>query len=189
MQLNLGCGFDRREDYLNVDSWSACQPDLLVDLECPPWPFKNSSVTRILARHVLEHLGGDASGFSRLWQELYRVSAPGCVLEIHVPYYKSANFWSDPTHVRVYTPLTFSMLSRAENERWIQEQNGNTKLAMMLDIDFEIRSSGVIWESPWQERLDRGQIGIDQLLEIERHSWNVVKELRFELVANKVELG
>jgi hypothetical protein len=185
MQLNLGCGFDRREDYVNVDSWPECQPDLLVDLECFPWPFETSSVTRILARHVLEHLGGDPQSFGRLWQELYRIAAPGCVLEVHVPYYKSADFWSDPTHVRVYTPLTFKMFSRAENQRWIDQRSGNTKLAMMLNIDFEPLTSGVIWESPWQERLDQGQITLDQLLEIERNSWNVVKELRFELIARK----
>jgi hypothetical protein len=185
MQLNLGCGFDRREGYLNVDAWPDCQPDLLVDLECFPWPFESSSITRILARHVLEHLGADTARFSGLWQELYRIAAPGCVLEVHVPYYKSADFWSDPTHVRVYTPLTFCMLSRAENQRWIEEGSGNTKLAMMLNVNFEIRRSGVIWESPWQERLDQGQIKADQLVEIERNSWNVVKELRFELVAKK----
>lgn len=185
MQLNLGCGFDRREGYVNVDAWPDCQPDVLVDLARFPWPFDTSSVTRILARYVLEHLGGDTPGFSGLWQELYRIAAPGCVLEVFVPYYKSANFWSDPTHVRVYTPLTMRMLSRAENLRWVQDNNGNTKLALMLGVDFEVRASEAIWEPDYQLQLAGGQISLEQLLEIERSSWNVVRELRFELVAQK----
>ena len=185
MQLNLGCGFDRRDGYVNVDSWSECQPDLLLDLECFPWPFESSSVTRILARHVLEHLGGDLQGFSRLWQELYRIAAPGCVLEVYVPYYKSTDFWSDPTHARVYTPLTFHMLSRAKNQQWINEKRGNTKLALMLGVDFVICSSDIVWDSPWKERLEQGLINLEKLIEIERNSWNVVKELRFELEAKK----
>jgi hypothetical protein len=188
MQLNLGCGFDRHEGYLNVDSWSECSPDLQLDLETYPWPFESSSITRILARHILEHLGADLSGFRALWKELYRIAAPGCVLEIHVPYYKSANYWSDPTHVRVYTLLTFEMLSKKRNRRWIQESNGNTKLGLMWDIDFETLSSDVIWDSPWDQRLEVKDVSLEQLLEVERHSWNVVKELRFNLVARKDEL-
>jgi predicted SAM-dependent methyltransferase len=185
MQLNLGCGFDRREGYLNVDSWPECSPDLLVDLELFPWPFETSSITRILARHVLEHLGSDLATFRGLWQELYRIAAPGCLLEIHLPYYKSAQFWSDPTHVRVYTPLTLQMLSKARNLEWVKTSSSNTKLAMMFDVDFEVVSSRVIWDSPWDQRLESSEITLEQLLDAERHSWNVVKELQFELTVRK----
>jgi len=187
MQLNLGCGFDRREGYLNVDSWSECSPDLLLDLETYPWPFESSSITRVLARHVLEHLGADLGTFRSLWRELYRIAAPNRVIEIHLPYYKSSDYWSDPTHVRVYTPLTFKMLSKSQNTYWIRESNGNTKLALMWDVDFETVSTHVIWDSPWNQRLDVQDISVEQLLEVERYSWNVVKELRFELVARKGE--
>ncbi len=189
MQINLGCGFDRRDGYLNVDSWPECSPDLLFDLEQFPWPFETSSVTRILACHVLEHLGADLATFRALSQELYRISAPGCLLGIHLPYCKSVEFWSDPTHVRVYTPLTLQMLSKARNLEWIQTSTGNTKLAMMFGVDFEVVSSRVIWDYPWNQRLESREISLEQLLEVERHSWNVVKELQFDLMVRKGDLA
>ena len=37
LKLNLGCGFDKREGWLNVDSFAACQPDKLLDIEATPW--------------------------------------------------------------------------------------------------------------------------------------------------------
>lgn len=185
MRLNLGCGFDHRQGYLNIDSWPECRPDLLFDLETFPWPFESDSVTHILARHVLEHLAPDTRSFRLLWQELYRIAASGCRLDVQVPYYKSVDYWSDPTHVRVYTPLTFKMLSSEENERWVREGSGNSKLAMMWNVNFAVESSGVIWESDWQEHLAQGRITPDRLAEVERSSWNVVKELRSILVAKK----
>lgn len=185
MKLHLGCGFDHREGYLNVDYWQECMPDLILDLEVFPWPFKDGSVTHILARHVLEHLGADLRTFQRIWQELYRIAAPACEIEIHLPYYKSVEFWADPTHVRVYTPLTFDMMSKVVNRRWIDQGSGNSKLAMMFDVDFEVVQSRVVWESKWQARLDCHELNLEQLVEVERNSWNVVKELHYCLRACK----
>ena len=185
MQLNLGCGFDHSKGYVNVDSWPGCAPDCVVDLEKFPWPFEDCSITRILAHHVLEHLGGDLATFRGLWREIYRIAAPACEIDVRIPYYKSAEFWTDPTHVRVYTRLTFEMLSKAVNQRWIEEGKSNTKLAMMFDVDFAILANGLAWEADWQDRLDRKQITLQQLIDIERNSWNVVKELSFELAALK----
>jgi len=185
LQLNLGCGFDHRQGYVNVDSWPGCAPDYLVDLETFPWPFENCSITHILASHVLEHLGGDLATFSSLWQEIYRIASPSCEIDVRIPYYKSAEFWTDPTHVRVYTPLTFEMLSKSVNQRWIEQGSSNTKLAMMLNIDFTILSASMTWETDWQDRLDQKLIMLQQLIDIERNSWNVVKELSFVLAAQK----
>ncbi|MGK7880982.1 MAG: hypothetical protein AB4060_12905, partial [Crocosphaera sp.] len=42
LNLNLGCGAKRRENYLNVDKFG--EPDLKVDLEELPWPWEDNSV-------------------------------------------------------------------------------------------------------------------------------------------------
>ena len=85
MRLNLGCGFDRREGLVNIDSWGGCNPDLLLDLESIPWPFPDNSVTEIVARHVVEHLAADFDSFSCLWKEIYRVCSDGCELQSLYP--------------------------------------------------------------------------------------------------------
>jgi hypothetical protein len=53
MKLNLGCGFDKREGWLNVDSFAACEPDKLLDLESTPWDLPTDGFTHVLLKHVL----------------------------------------------------------------------------------------------------------------------------------------
>ena len=57
MRLNLGCGYNKREGFVNVDSSPHCAPDLIHDLEEFPWPWADSSIDEILMVYVLEHLG------------------------------------------------------------------------------------------------------------------------------------
>lgn len=54
-KLNVGCGYDKREGYVNVDVDPDCEPDILVSLE------DDSGIPRqyfeeVLAHDVLEHI-------------------------------------------------------------------------------------------------------------------------------------
>ncbi len=54
-KINFGCGYDKREGYLNVDSDPACSPDILIpfgDLSSLP----KHHFTEVLAKDVLEHI-------------------------------------------------------------------------------------------------------------------------------------
>lgn len=55
LKLNVGCGYDKREGYLNVDVDPACAPDLLIvngDYSAIPRKYFNE----VLAKDVLEHI-------------------------------------------------------------------------------------------------------------------------------------
>lgn len=55
MQVNLGCGDQYADGWVNVDHGSPHRKDQDVDLTGPlPWP--SSSIRRAYAGHVLEHL-------------------------------------------------------------------------------------------------------------------------------------
>ncbi len=61
MKLNLGCGNDVRNGYINCDNGSSNQllanaKILKVDLLEFPWPFESNSADEILMNHVLEHM-------------------------------------------------------------------------------------------------------------------------------------
>ena len=58
-RLNLGCGFDRFQGFLNTDNFSHCQPDALLDIESTPWDLPNDYLEYVLVKHVLEHVGAD----------------------------------------------------------------------------------------------------------------------------------
>jgi|GEM_PF-1906114 len=40
LKLNIGCGFNKIDGYVNVDAFPDCSPDVLWDLETTPWPFE-----------------------------------------------------------------------------------------------------------------------------------------------------
>ena len=36
-KLNLGCGFDKRDGFVNADNFAECEPDIHIDIEQTPW--------------------------------------------------------------------------------------------------------------------------------------------------------
>jgi len=57
MKLNLGCGLDKRSDYINIDCRREVKPDLVVDLEKMFLRmFKDDSIEEIYMKDFLEHL-------------------------------------------------------------------------------------------------------------------------------------
>lgn len=82
LKLNLGCGYDKREGYLNLDIDPKCKPDKVCDVT-KALPFKDSEVTEILLLDVLEHVIIE-SAYDVL-RECYRVLEFGGTLLIRVP--------------------------------------------------------------------------------------------------------
>ena len=48
MKLNLGCGKDYIDGWINVDFYDDLNCDVTHDLEVFPWPWENDSVSEIL---------------------------------------------------------------------------------------------------------------------------------------------
>jgi SAM-dependent methyltransferase len=181
MKLNLGCGFNKLDGYVNVDKFAACAPDRVVDLEQSPWPFETSSVDEIRMTHVLEHLGATADGFMAIVKELHRVCRPGALISIEVPHPRHDTFLNDPTHVRVVTPGVLSLFSKANCREWERLGASNTPLALYLDVDFEIRRNEMVLDPVYLDLLQTGQKTEAEIMELVRTLNNVVMEYRIEL--------
>jgi predicted SAM-dependent methyltransferase len=109
-RLNLGCGYDRRDGYLNVDADERTKPDLLADVrELAALP--DQYFDEILAKDVLEHLPrSDTARALVTWARLLR---PGGVLHLRVPSYLDlterllTGDYNSPEHHRVTIHLAY----------------------------------------------------------------------------------
>src|SRR5688572_13911022 len=96
IKLDLGCGPNKKEGFLGVDSIKFKGVDVVFDLATGRWPWKDNSVSEAHASHFVEHL--DAKERTHFVNELYRVLKPGATAQIIVPHWASQRAYGDPTH-------------------------------------------------------------------------------------------
>lgn len=114
MKLNVGCGKDIREGWVNLDREALPGVDIVCDLDvCSAIPITGEGVSEIYMSHILEHLTRPLQAM----QMLHSVAAPGCLCTIKVPYGSSDNAWEDPTHVRPYFLGSFQYFSQLSYSR------------------------------------------------------------------------
>ena len=85
-RLNIGCGEFKKSGYINGDIVESLRPDIVIDLEKIPYPFKDECFDLIEADHVLEHLGDPFA----VMGELHRLLKPSGKLVIRVPHFSRA---------------------------------------------------------------------------------------------------
>ena len=110
-RLNVGCGRNIKEGWLNLDSMALPGVDIVCDLEKlrdTPINLPNDTVEHFLLSHVIEHIR-DSLG---LMQELWRVALPEAIAVIRVPHGGSDDAWEDPTHVRPFFIGSFEYFSQ-----------------------------------------------------------------------------
>ena len=106
-KLNLGCGNDILDGYVNLDTASLKGVDVVHDIESLPLPFIDGEFGEILAKDIIEHVE-----YIPVLKELHRIMKPGGKLIITSPHFTSCNFWSDPTHKHAFAVRTFSFFAR-----------------------------------------------------------------------------
>ena len=181
MKLNLGCGFNKMDGWVNVDRFETCSPDLLSNLEQTPWPFEDNSADEVLLNHSLEHLGAEADCFFAIIQELYRVCRGGAAVQINVPHPRHDDFLNDPTHVRIVTPSLMALFSKRQCQTWLEEGASNSLFAFYLDVNFEVRHTDMPLDLRHSEAFGSGRLTEDQLMEMAKSQNNVVREYRMSV--------
>ena len=101
MKLNLGCGDKKVAGYVNVDKYG--NPDLRIDLNIFPWPWKDNSIDEIYSYGYFEH----AIQFMRTWRESHRVLIPNGILHLVVPHARSAQTPWPEQHLHQFSIYTF----------------------------------------------------------------------------------
>ncbi|MCK9568368.1 methyltransferase domain-containing protein [Candidatus Pacearchaeota archaeon] len=121
MKLNLGCGNDYREGYINCDISPEVNPDKIVDLE-KKLPFQDNSVDEIIIEHVMEHFHEPL----KLLKEFYRVCKNEAIIKIKVPYFSHESAFSMLDHYHQFTLTSFDALDKKHTCHW--QSIGNFKI-------------------------------------------------------------
>jgi ubiquinone/menaquinone biosynthesis C-methylase UbiE len=103
-KLNLGCGKDIKQGWVNLDVVKLSGVDKVHDLDKFPYPFKKDEFDEVYCAHVLEHL----SSITKPMEELWRIVRPGGRVIVRVPIYPGYGAFADPTHKSFFTYVTFN---------------------------------------------------------------------------------
>lgn len=101
--IELGCGLRKAEGAIGLDINPRSDADVLCNLDFGNLPFRDSSVDKVLAYDVLEHV----DNFVAVVEDIWRILKPGGILEVSAPFMSSVNYFSDPTHRRAFTSKSF----------------------------------------------------------------------------------
>ncbi len=100
-KLNLGCGTDIKEGWINLDIADLEGVDVVHDINSLPLPFPDNEFDYILAQDILEHLE-----YAPLLKDLHRVLKKDSTIEIRVPHFTSRYNFNDPTHKKLFSSKT-----------------------------------------------------------------------------------
>jgi SAM-dependent methyltransferase len=92
--LDVGCGINKYPGAIGVDQNPRTRADVLCDLDCFPYPFKDGAFDRIRVVHVIEHL----ANVMRAMEEFHRLLAHGGRVYMATPHYTDFSSFCDPTH-------------------------------------------------------------------------------------------
>lgn len=101
--LNVGCGNDVPDDMINLDIHPLNGVDVVADATSETLPFRQGQFTHVRLWAILEHI----PNWERVLENLRPYCADGCVFDIDVPYYNSANAAGSYEHVRFFSMTSF----------------------------------------------------------------------------------
>lgn len=182
MKINLGSGYKSFPDYINIDSDPNCKPDILLNLDDPNLsiPLESNSVEKVIAHHILEHIG---TGYFKLLQELYRICKNGAIIDVRVPHHFHETFFSDPTHKRPITVEGLRLFSKKRNKHEIESGGTSSTLGIMYDVDFEVANFNM-YQDPFYEEMFK-EMEPMQAYRFLRETVNTTVEVQITLIVVK----
>lgn len=177
MKLNLGCGHQRKEGFINVDKYDTGKQDIIHDLSGGSLPWENDSIDEIEMVHFLEHLAYDPYTRIHFMKEIYRICKDKAKIKIVVPHPRHDNFLNDPTHVWPITAETFNLFDLEKNKFWRDNGYSNSTLAIEHGVNFKVKSVRYDFE----ENARHLNYTIQNFSQLINHLNNVINQIEMEI--------
>lgn len=184
-RVNLGCGTKKIEGFVNVDINERVKPDLVVDLNTFPWPFKDNEFDHIVAKDILEHLGEKPQDFIQVIKEMYRITHNGGIWEVESPHWRCDTAIDDPDHKRLITMGMFNLFNKRLLIEKLQSGGSDSPYAFEHDVDIEICDMQFEYTKPWLERIRSKQVTDDELNYALNHFNNVALSTKYLIQVHK----
>jgi len=173
IKINLGCGNDYKEGWVNVDFNKEVKSDICADFT-KKLPFKDDYADMVLLDNVLEHIKSDKYLF--FLEELHRICKKGAKIHIYVPHYSGMYALKHPTHYSYFGIGSFDTMRPEEcfsGERYTKARF-KLKRERLLFFHHNLISFGLLSKLPinwlfnfsrlWQQIMERFQVfGFDEI--------------------------
>ncbi len=143
-KLNLGCGTDIREGWVNLDIADLEGVDVVHDLNNLPLPFKDEDFDYIICYDIFEHI----FDYIPLLKELHRIVKKDAIVEIKVPHYTYSRAYADPTHVRYFSMEVFDFFVKDTSRDYYFDFS----FSEIESIHLSFQKSKVLFYNSWVEK-------------------------------------
>ena len=133
--LDIGCGNKKTEGAIGIDIADIPGVDVVHDLNQVPYPFEDESFDEVHMLDVIEHL----NEVIPVMNECHRLLKPGGKLFIRVVYWNHKYAWSDPTHVRAFSEVSFEFFVGDRRDYYTKKQFRE------LEIDYIYSGRALKW--------------------------------------------
>jgi glycosyltransferase involved in cell wall biosynthesis len=127
LALDLGAAHGRPDGYVGVDRRHGDDVDIVAELPAP-LPLAAGSVGVIRAVDFLEHVADKVA----LFNEFYRLLAPGGLLLSHTPSTDGRGAFQDPTHVAFYNENSFWYFTEARYQAYVPDIEARFQVSRLV---------------------------------------------------------
>jgi ubiquinone/menaquinone biosynthesis C-methylase UbiE len=106
-KLNIGCGYNKKKGFINIDKAKHVNPDKVVDIE-KGLPFPEKAFEYIYSEHCLEHI--EPQNWRFVLNEICRIAKNNCILELKLPF-DNLGQRTNADHFRTFSWHSFDQFS------------------------------------------------------------------------------
>jgi SAM-dependent methyltransferase len=181
IKINLGCGMDYREGWVNVDFNKEVKADVYADFT-KKLPFKNNYADVVLLDNVIEHIPQER--YFAFLEEIHRICKNGAKIYIYAPHYSGMYALKHPAHYKYFGigSLDFLRPERAFNGERYSKARFKLQRERLLFFHHNLVNFPILSKLPINWLFNFGRVW-QQLME--RFQFLGFDEIYYELVAHK----